>query len=178
MVFRDNEHGMIGKRIKQLRISKKLTQQQLADKIASSSGYISEMESGKAIPGGTRLLSLKRFFGVSIDWLLTGEGEKYLSNEHKDASIDVLSLEQSDESRPFKNKTLAIEINRILKEIEDIDETHLREIKGLLRAELSQLRTRPDHRSGVDRRKEDIPELTPEDDRRSGNERRVAGLNS
>ena len=74
---------MIGKRIKQLRASKKLSQQQLADEIGSSSGYISEIESGKTIPGGTRLLSLKRFFGISIDWLLTGNGDPFEEKKQK-----------------------------------------------------------------------------------------------
>lgn len=108
---------MIGKRIKQLRVSKKLTQQQLADKIASSSGYISEMESGKAIPGGTRLLSLKRYFGVSIDWLLTGEGAPYLENE-KQGSKDVAS-EQAAHIEPFEMELIGdiIEsLERILQE--------------------------------------------------------------
>ena len=54
------------------------------------------------------------------------------------------------EGVPKAQTTLASELNEILKEIEDLDETHLREIRGLLRAELSQLRTRPDNRGGDD----------------------------
>lgn len=68
---------MIGDKIKTLRISKGLSQQSLAELLSTSSGYISELEKGKKKPGFDHLLSLKRVFGVDMNWLLTdGEGNR------------------------------------------------------------------------------------------------------
>lgn len=39
----------------------------------TSSGYISEIEQGKKMPGSEFLISLWRVFGVDLNWFLTGE---------------------------------------------------------------------------------------------------------
>lgn len=64
---------MIGQRLKAWRKSKSLTQQVVATKTGSSSGYISEVEQGKMMPGSSFLVSLNREFGINLHWLLTGE---------------------------------------------------------------------------------------------------------
>jgi transcriptional regulator with XRE-family HTH domain len=63
---------MVGQRLKQWRKENSLSQQQLAERISSSSGYISEIESGKTMPGSNFLISLNREFGININWLLLG----------------------------------------------------------------------------------------------------------
>lgn len=50
----------IGKKIHDARKAKKLTLTNLASKIGSSAGYLSEIETGKKIPGGELLISLSR----------------------------------------------------------------------------------------------------------------------
>ena len=64
---------MLGDRFKSIRKEKGLTQKAFAAALATSSGYISEIEAGKKIPGGELLTSLKRVFNVDINWLLVGE---------------------------------------------------------------------------------------------------------
>jgi transcriptional regulator with XRE-family HTH domain len=64
---------MIGERIKQLRMKKGLSQQALAKRLGTSSGYISELEQGKKMPGAELLLSLKREFDVDLNWLVASE---------------------------------------------------------------------------------------------------------
>lgn len=76
---------MIGARIKQLRKEKSLSQKAFADLLSTSSGYISEVESGKTMPGGNFFISLKRALDVDINWLLTGEGEKYIKEREGSA---------------------------------------------------------------------------------------------
>lgn len=66
----------IGMRIQEVRKAAGLNQQGFAARLGTSSGYISELETGKSMPGAKFLISLKREFGADIDWLLTGEGEK------------------------------------------------------------------------------------------------------
>lgn len=57
-------------KIKELRISKKLTQQQLADELHVTKQAISKWEKGKSIPDITSVELLASFFGVSVDYLI------------------------------------------------------------------------------------------------------------
>jgi transcriptional regulator with XRE-family HTH domain len=62
----------IGKRLKQVREDAGLNQRDFAARIGSSSGRVSEIESGKNIPGGDLLLRLNQEFGTDLTWLLAG----------------------------------------------------------------------------------------------------------
>lgn len=63
----------LGTRLNQIRKDKGLSQQAFAAMLDTSSGYISEIEQGKKMPGSEFLLSLWRVFGVDLNWFLTGE---------------------------------------------------------------------------------------------------------
>ena len=56
-----------GTRIRQLRISKGLTQEQLAEKISISRTYIVKIESGLQIGPIEIAIELAKFFNVSLD---------------------------------------------------------------------------------------------------------------
>ncbi|MNV69757.1 transcriptional repressor DicA [compost metagenome] len=76
----------IGVRIQGVRKAAGLNQQGFAARLGTSSGHISELETGKSVPGGKFLLSLKREFRIDVDWLLTGEGSSppaLLSDEER-----------------------------------------------------------------------------------------------
>lgn len=62
-----------GERIKRLRISKNLTQEQLAEKISISRTYIVKIESGLQIGPIEIAIELAKFFNVSLDYLLLGK---------------------------------------------------------------------------------------------------------
>jgi len=83
---------MLGNRLKDFRKSYKITQQGLAERLNTSSGYISEIESGKTMPGGNFLISLKREFNINSNWLLTGEGDMFLEDKNKASQIEDLNL--------------------------------------------------------------------------------------
>ena len=57
-------------KIKELRISKNLTQQQLADELHVTKQAISKWEKGKSVPDITSVELLSSFFGVSTDFLI------------------------------------------------------------------------------------------------------------
>lgn len=57
-------------KIRELRISKNLTQQQLADKLFVTKQTVSKWEKGKSVPDITSIDSLASFFGVSVDYLV------------------------------------------------------------------------------------------------------------
>lgn len=72
----------IGERIKQVRGS--LNQRSFAEQLGVSLGSISQVEQGKAMPGGDFLLKIHASFGVDVTWLLTG-----MNNEPQPMQSDL-----------------------------------------------------------------------------------------
>jgi len=67
----------VGERIRKLRKSLGLNQQEFAKRIGIARGYLSELESGKK-PAPDRILKLiSHTFGVSYEWLKYGKGEMW-----------------------------------------------------------------------------------------------------
>ncbi|WP_265822572.1 helix-turn-helix domain-containing protein [Geovibrio ferrireducens] len=64
-----------GERIKNIRKILKLNQKDFSDKIGINQSTLSQYESGTINPSKAVLISISNSFGVSIEWLLTGEGE-------------------------------------------------------------------------------------------------------
>lgn len=60
----------IKNKIKELRISKNLTQQQLADELHVTKQAISKWEKGKSVPDIASVELISSFFGVSVDYLI------------------------------------------------------------------------------------------------------------
>lgn len=58
----------IGARLKVVRGA--LSQREFADRLGTSSGRVSELEAGRAMPGGDFLVRLYREFNTDITWLL------------------------------------------------------------------------------------------------------------
>ncbi len=71
----------IKNKIKELRISKNLTQQQLADELHVTKQAISKWEKGKSVPDIALIELLSSFFCVSVDYLINDsiEAEKFES---------------------------------------------------------------------------------------------------
>ena len=67
-----------GLKLKELRISHDLSQQELAQKLNCHKNVISNYELGKRIPNGDALADIARVFGVSVDYLLGLEKPKML----------------------------------------------------------------------------------------------------
>ncbi len=93
----------LGSRIKKARNAKKITQLDIKNACGISSGNLSEIENDKVSPTSNALLALKRILGVSVDWLLTGEGEMFPSEhvqstfpEPSEFKVDELDAEQKE----------------------------------------------------------------------------------
>lgn len=67
----------LGKRLGEVLAEARLSQSALAHRIGSSPSFVSAVVRGIKTPGAEFLLSVNRELGVSIDWLLTGEGAPY-----------------------------------------------------------------------------------------------------
>lgn len=82
-----------GNRLKQLRLSKSLTQQQLADILKLSKANISKYESNSVEPNIETLKLLSSMFNVSIDYLL-GQTEKPLNIISKKSQTQTLDIKK------------------------------------------------------------------------------------
>ena len=72
----------IGKRIKELRIQKSLTQQELADRTELTKGYISQLEHGLVAPSVITLLDLIECLGTTAsDFFREAEPEQVVFSE-------------------------------------------------------------------------------------------------
>lgn len=63
----------IGQRICYLRRNKGMTQEQLADVLNIGANHMYRIESGKRVPSIDLYQEISEYFGVSIDFLLTGK---------------------------------------------------------------------------------------------------------
>jgi len=63
----------IGERVQKKRIKHKMTQEQLAEAVNLSSGYISEIETGRKQAGLIVLIKISEILSCSMDELLFGE---------------------------------------------------------------------------------------------------------
>ncbi len=57
-------------RIKELRISKNLSQQQLADKLGLSQSAVAKWELGKTEPTASAIIAVAKFFNETSDYVL------------------------------------------------------------------------------------------------------------
>ena len=80
-----------GERLKALRLNKKLTQQQLADKMDLVKSSICAYEQNTKYPSVDVLIKLCKFFGVSSDYLL-GLSDKleFEFSELTDEQLDII----------------------------------------------------------------------------------------
>lgn len=76
-----------GEKLKKLRISQKLTQQQLADRIGVAKSVVSYYESGDRYPSYDVLVKIARIFHTTTDYLL---------DVSKESVIDVTGLSDED----------------------------------------------------------------------------------
>lgn len=70
-----------GARIRRLRKSRKLTQEQLAEKMNITSTYILKIENGKQTGSVELAVELAAFFDVSLDYLLSGREFKAMDQK-------------------------------------------------------------------------------------------------
>ena len=77
----------MGEKLKSLRIAKKLTQKQIADRIGLAVSAVSSYESGTRFPSYDVLVKLAHIFHVSTDYLLGMTNRK---------NIDVTGLDDDE----------------------------------------------------------------------------------
>ena len=87
------DNRLVGRKIAALRQSNALTQQQLAAMMNVSHQAVSKWESGQALPDIQTMLELTRFFGITVEQLIS---ERTLEEEYVSASGRDTEEEQRD----------------------------------------------------------------------------------
>lgn len=93
----------IGKRIKELKAVLKITSLELAKKLDIPARTIGSYERDEAQPGPKFLNALIVKFGVNINWLLTGEGNMFIS---KKTELDINYIANLKETFKLSNEEL------------------------------------------------------------------------
>lgn len=100
----------IGKRIKEVREEKGISQKDLANFVGIKQPTLSALESGKA-KSTSNIASFAKKLGVNAYWLETGRGSKYLASEEEAAAYEVSKACVIDEDDVFIDD--AVRIKRI-----------------------------------------------------------------
>ncbi len=87
----DLNYKTIGKRIRRYRLSKNITQEELAFQINTSSAYISNIELGKKKASLQKLCEISEIFGITINDLIYNPAERTQGIKTKEFN-DLLSL--------------------------------------------------------------------------------------
>jgi transcriptional regulator with XRE-family HTH domain len=92
---RDGDDDTIGKRLRELRRSKGLHQQDLAsDEISSS--YVSLIETGKRIPSDAVLKSLAKKLDCTVEYLVSGRTESRTSELRLKVAFGDMAIRNGD----------------------------------------------------------------------------------
>lgn len=94
------EQTKIGSFLKELRKEKRLTQEQLAEKLNVSGRTVSRWETGSNMPDISLLVELAEFYEVSIPEIIDGErrSEK-MDNKTKEAVLKVAEYSNEDKQK-------------------------------------------------------------------------------
>ncbi|XIQ72741.1 helix-turn-helix transcriptional regulator (plasmid) [Enterococcus faecium] len=79
----------ISKVIKQKRIEKQLTQEDLAEMLLVSKKTISNWENGRTIPDTENLIQFAKLFDLSLDNILLGEEKNYGKKSYKNTNTII-----------------------------------------------------------------------------------------
>ena len=103
---------MLGPRIATLRRAAGMSQGDLAQRLQVSSSTVGMYEQGRREPSAETLVALARIFGVTIDYLLTGQASLQEQKTVSDAMDLVLSDTQTHldkrSKRPLSREELAV----------------------------------------------------------------------
>lgn len=107
----------IGNRVRQVRTKAGLNQRDFATQLGISSGGISQIESGKAMPGGYFLLRIHQAFSVDITWLLSGMSINKPDTSLMGLTQDKQALLDAYDGMSNENKRVLLQIGEVLSQL-------------------------------------------------------------
>ncbi|MBN2980027.1 MULTISPECIES: helix-turn-helix domain-containing protein [Cohnella] len=109
-----------GTRLKQARNRKRMTQNEVADKLGIDFTTISKYENNKSQPDNDILREMASLYEVSLDWLLAG-GKKAESGEEAGNRICVGGIRENLTDEEARYLLDSLEMFRLLKEKREHD---------------------------------------------------------
>lgn len=110
----------MNERLKQVRQSSGLTQQQFADSINVSRNYIALMEIGQREPSDRTISDICRVYAVNESWLRTGEGEMHVPKPREEVIAEMVGAALSG-SNEFKRAVVQMICSRTDSELETLE---------------------------------------------------------
>lgn len=105
-----------------------MNQTEFARQVGVSAGFVSDVVRGNKRPGAEFLFAVRKRFGISIDWLLTGEGTLTGGKEIDFDLLGAIRLQIAvvrrailDDNQPAKRLLLMIRDNRVQEAAADPD---------------------------------------------------------
>lgn len=103
---------MLGTRIAALRRQANMSQAELAERLQVSPSAIGMYEQGRREPSVDTLVALSRIFGVTLDYLVTGQPSEAEQQQLQNLLISRIQAAdlrlESRENRPFTRQELAV----------------------------------------------------------------------
>lgn len=98
----------MNERLKKLRKTLDLTQQEFANKIGIARGNIGAYEVGKNAPSDAVISLMCKQFNVDENWLRTGEGEMFIKQTRDEQIASFIGTIQSNEDDSFKKRFVSM----------------------------------------------------------------------
>lgn len=98
----------IGERIKKVRRSLDLTQQEFADKLGIKRNTVATYETGKSNPSDAAVILICKIFNVNESWLREGSGEMFVQQTREEEIAAAVNRLLSGESTEFKTRLVKI----------------------------------------------------------------------
>lgn len=95
-------------RIRELRKTLELNQTDFGSRIGVKQGTVASYESGARAPLDSVVRSICREYNVNEDWLRTGQGEMFLSNNRENQLAMWMGRVLSEEEESFKKRLLNV----------------------------------------------------------------------
>jgi transcriptional regulator with XRE-family HTH domain len=103
----------VGERVTSIRKKAGMNQRDFAARLGISNGGISQIESGKAMPGGDFLLRIHQEFGVDLTWLLTGVSN-HVSQDSPVVSPEKKELMDAFDGMTPEQRRAILEVGKVL----------------------------------------------------------------
>lgn len=120
----------MNERLKILRKSLKLTQQEFADRIGIKRNSLANYEIGRNTPIDAIVVSICREFNVNEEWLRTGAGDMFLPVDRNTDLARLTKLLLNEENDSFKNRFVSMLANLTVEEWEFL-ERKAKELAGI-----------------------------------------------
>ena len=94
-------------RLKMIREESEMSMAAFGKEIGVSSASVCQFESGKRNPSRQTIMFLCDKFDVNMDWLMTGNGPKYIENATENKTAAWVTKELSNQADSFQKRFLA-----------------------------------------------------------------------